>query len=86
MANELKTIQQMASMDRIRLSYHARVERMPERGAQYADIKSGLISATSAVWQPEHQSWKCDGGEDTDGDKITVCVVIEDNLVVVTLF
>jgi putative zinc finger/helix-turn-helix YgiT family protein len=43
------------------------------------------MTATHAAWQEEHQSWKVEG-EDTDGDPLTIAVVIEADLIVVTVF
>ena len=82
----LAEVKRLAGGNQIRLSYHAEFERMPLRGAIYADIKAGLVSANSATWQADRANWKVDGGVDTDGDEITIIVAIDGDVLVVTLF
>lgn len=59
---------------------------MRERGATPADVKRALLTASRATWQPDHQTWKVAGGTDRDGDDLTLAVVVEADVVVVTLF
>ncbi len=51
-----------------------------------ADIQEALATATSATFQPNHQTWRIDGGKDFDGDDLTIVVLFEDGVVVVTVF
>ena len=83
-ADVLKEIHRLVQGNRYEISAHA-AKRAIERGAGERDIVSALITATRATWQEQHQTWNVEG-EDTDGDPLTVAVVIEAYLVVVTLF
>ena len=57
---------------------------MHERGVREGDLRNALINAQSATSQKDDK-WKVEGS-DLDGDDLTVVVVLEDGLVVVTLF
>ncbi|MBI4704199.1 MAG: DUF4258 domain-containing protein [Deltaproteobacteria bacterium] len=67
----------------IRYGRHA-IERMDERGATRQDVQAALAGATECRAQPQGR-WKITGA-DRDGDELTVVVVIEDGVVVVTVF
>jgi hypothetical protein len=62
---------------------------MSERGsATYDDVRDAILSATS-IRKGDFkvvQRWVLDGGKDRDGDMLTVCVEILDDLVVITVF
>jgi len=45
-----------------------------------------LLSATSASWQHDRETWRVDGGVDGDGDDLTVIVDLEADVIVVTIF
>lgn len=64
---------------------HAR-QRMRQRGANERDVENGLLTATTCAWQDDHQTWHCEGGVDCDGDDIEVSVVIDADVVVVTVY
>jgi hypothetical protein len=73
----LHEIKRLAGLGRIRLSWHAQVERMPERGVALADIQSALVTATAANWQADHGTFKVTGGVDTDSDELAVCCTVD---------
>lgn len=82
-AEALARIRGYAGANRIEYSSHAR-QRMRERGASREDVRSALVTARDCSSQPDER-WTV-VGEDTLGDELTVVVVIEDGVVVVTLF
>ena len=82
-AEALRDIRGYAAAGRYVVSWHAR-ERMRERGATQADVRSALVDAQSCS-QQKNGSWRVEGS-DLDGDELTLVVAIEDGLVVVTLF
>lgn len=49
-------------------------------------MKRALLTATEATKQDDRDNWRVGGGVDTDDDELTVIVVIEADVVVVTLF
>lgn len=57
---------------------------MLERGVREGDLRNALVHARSCSAQPDDR-WKVEGS-DLDGDDLTVVVVIDDGLLVVTLF
>jgi len=57
---------------------------MHERGVREGDLRNALVDARSCAPQKDG-TWKVEGC-DLDGDDLTVVVVIDDGLVVVTLF
>ena len=57
---------------------------MQERGVREGDLRNALVRARSCSPRKE-DTWRVEGS-DLDGDDLTVVVVIEDGLVVVTLF
>ncbi len=80
----LAEIQRLASLNRIVYTGHA-LTRMDDRGASRADVRSALITATSARRQ-ERGTWRVEGGRDLDGDDLTAVVDIEADVIVVTVF
>jgi hypothetical protein len=58
---------------------------MGERGAARGDVKNALVTGTTCV--PEgHAKWRVSGGDDLESEPLTVVVVLEDGVLVVTLF
>lgn len=57
---------------------------MRKRGAVFADVRHALATATSCRVEPPDR-WRVDG-RDCEGDVLTVIVVLEDGVVVVTVF
>ena len=82
-ATILDTIRGLALANRIIMTGHAEL-RMRQRNVFPGDVRSALVRSKSARAQKDG-SWRVDG-PDMDGDDLTVVVVIEDGLVVVTLF
>ena len=82
-AEALQDIRGFAAAGRIRIEPHAR-QRMKERGARFSDVEHALVNAARCALQ-ENGRWRVDG-RDLDGDDITLVVVIEAGVVVVTLF
>jgi hypothetical protein len=66
------------------VSTHAR-ERQGERTVHFADIREALRTATLARLQ-DNERWRLDGGQDLDGDDLTLIVVFEQGVIVVTVF
>lgn len=81
----LEQIRRLAVQDRIAITRHADA-RMRERNATRADVANALISASVARWQPDQSTYRVEGGVDLAGDELTVAVVIQDDLIVVTVF
>lgn len=79
----LKHVRGYAAAGRYFVSSHAR-QRMHERGVREGDLRNALVNARSCAPQKDGK-WKVEGS-DLDGDDLTVVVIIEDGLVVVTLF
>lgn len=67
------------------VTLHAR-QRQGARAVQLVDIAAALSSARQATYQPDRQTWRIDGGQDLDGDDLTVIVAFEAGVVVVTVF
>ena len=80
----LSEIQRLARLNRIVYTGHA-ILRMDDRGASRDDVRSALITATSARLQ-ERGTWRVDGGRDLEGDDLTAIVDLEADVIVVTLF
>lgn len=57
---------------------------MMERNVRHGDLRNALVEAQSCVARRD-DSWRV-SGPDLDGDDLTVVLVIEDGLVVVTVF
>jgi hypothetical protein len=79
----LQTIRGLASAGRIVVSGHA-WQRMAERRVRLADLRAALVGATSCRAEPSER-WRVQG-PDLDGDDVTVMVVLEGDVVVVTVF
>jgi hypothetical protein len=79
----LETIRRAATASRIRYEYHAR-QRMRERGVSREDVRNALIE-TRTCQTSKGDRWKVTG-PDLDEDELTVVLVIEGDLVVITVF
>lgn len=84
-ARALAEIKRLASLGRVDYPAHA-LERMDERGVERDDVIRALLTASRARWQSNHGTWCVEGGIDRAGDDLTVIVVIEADLVVITVF
>ena len=84
-AKALGEIKRLTKLDRVIFRMHAR-ERMATRGAVAGDVLNALLSATTASWQHDHETWRVGGGVDRDGDDLTVIVDLEADVIVVTIF
>jgi hypothetical protein len=80
----LDLVRGYAAANRIRLTRHARA-RMEERCATHEDVKQALMSATGCQPEPD-EHWLVTGGRDRDETPLALVVVIEDGIIVVTLF
>ena len=79
----LEDIRGYAAARRIRVLSHGR-KRMSERGVTYADLRYGLMNATTCE-QVENGRWKVDS-IDRSGDQLTAIILFLDGLLVVTVF
>lgn len=79
----LQDVRGYASAGRVVVTSHAR-QRMQERGARMADVQAALAGATRCEPAKENR-WKVTG-PDLDGDELSAIVVVEDGVVVITLF
>ncbi len=82
-AEALEAIRGLARAGRIEVVGHA-MERMRQRRVQFGDLRSALENARGAIAVAEER-WKVNG-PDLDGDELTVVVVVEDGLIVVTVY
>lgn len=83
-AKVLAEIHRLASLNRIVYTGHA-LARMDLRGANRKDVRSALITATSARRQ-DRGTWRVEGGRDLDGEDLTTIVDVEADIIIVTLF
>lgn len=79
----LADIRGLAAASRLRITRHAWA-RMTERGVQYDDVRHCLSGATSCA-EAEHDRWTVQGA-DCVGEPLAVVVVLEAEVVVVTVF
>jgi hypothetical protein len=80
----LRDIRGYAAANRLRYTAHA-LARMRERGASRGDVKNALATATVCTAEADTR-WCISGGQDLDGEALTVVVVLDDGVLVVTLF
>jgi Domain of unknown function (DUF4258) len=78
----LRDVRGYAAANRIFYSPHAR-ERVQERCGSVEHVRHALTNATQCA--ANGARWKATG-PDLDGDELTVVVVIEDGVIVVTVF
>lgn len=83
-AEALADIRGYAAAHRIRLTGHASL-RMQQRGADFGDVRSALLTATTCAVQA-NGAWRVEGGVDRDGDELTVIAALEAGVVVITVF
>ncbi len=83
-AEALAAIHRLAAAGRFFLVPHAR-QRAAQRGITATDIRHALETALSASWQPDRATWKVESA-DLDGEALTLAVVIEASVIVVTVF
>jgi hypothetical protein len=83
-AEALAEIRGLALAGRVRPTPHA-LARMRERQVGYGQLRQALSVAMSCSWQAARENWKVEAA-DLDGDELTIVVVLEDGVVVVTLF
>lgn len=81
-AEALAAVRRHATSGRIVISQHALV-RMRQRNVSFRDVRRALSAAHTC--QPEADKWKVTG-PDTDGDGLTCVVMIEDDVLVITVF
>jgi hypothetical protein len=84
--NALKDCQGYAAAGRMRLSWHVESESMPDRGATIDDVKEAIRTSTNCKWQPDKNTWRLEGGMDLDDETMTVIAVLDDGVLVVTIF
>jgi hypothetical protein len=82
-AEALALLKGLAGAGRYRVIGHAR-KRMGERGVTFRDLRHSLVNAASCTAQ-ENDRWRV-ATADLDGDALTVVVVFEDDVVVITLY
>ncbi|MBI3202608.1 MAG: DUF4258 domain-containing protein [Myxococcales bacterium] len=82
-AEALRTIRGLARAARYVISEHA-AKRMNQRNVRPVDIRCALAGATACAALPDDR-WKTTG-PDLDGDALSCVVVIEGDVVVITVF
>src|SRR5688572_12583484 len=83
-AEALDRVKGLTSANRWRIEPRHGIPRMRQRGASFEDVRHGLISAVDCHFQ-DNGRWKLET-EDLDGDEMFLVVVVEDDVLVVTLF
>ena len=61
------------------------LDQMNRRNVTRGDVRSALGNATVATFQPENGRWKITG-TDRSGDLLSLAVVLENGIVVITVF
>lgn len=61
------------------------LDQMSRRNVTRGDVRSALGSATVATFQADNGRWRITG-TDRDGDSLSLAVVFENGIVVVTVF
>lgn len=79
----LADIRGYAAANRIILTVHAR-QRMVERRTRYQELRSILARAATCSALP-NERWRVHG-VDADGDALDIIVVVQDGLIIITLF
>ncbi len=80
----LAQIRGLARAGRVRFTWHA-VDEAKQAGASELDVMNALCKAASCRHQPSNDRWKVKGPDLMD-DELVVIVVIQDELVVVTVW
>lgn len=81
---EARKLLALIAQGRFLLSAHA-LERHQARAISEADIRRCARTARTAQWQEAHESWRIEG-TDTDGARLVVAAVLEDEALIVTVF
>ena len=81
----LDAVHEAGKTGRFDVSTHAK-EEAAECSATRYDIQEALRTATTAIHQAGRDRWRIEGGKDLDGDDLTVVVVFEGDVVVITVF
>lgn len=84
-AAALALAKECAAAGMVRFVGHA-LQRMNERGATARDVIHALETATRARPSDKPGRWRLQGGEDLDGEDLTVVVAFDGEVVVITLF
>ena len=79
----LADVRGYAAAGRISLTTHARA-RMVQRNVKPGDVRSALVSAVACKGQAD-RTWKV-AGPDMDGDHLDLVAVLDDGILVVTVF
>ena len=79
----LRDIRELTVAGRVRVTSHGRL-RMSQRGVTYADLRHGLINANDCE-AGESGRWRV-WTTDMCGDSLTVILVIQDGILIVTVF
>jgi Domain of unknown function (DUF4258) len=82
-AKAILDIRGFASVNRIRITRHAE-QRMDERGVEIPDVRHALITAAACTAEAGDR-WRVRSA-DREGVSLTLIVVLEDGVIVVTLF
>lgn len=61
------------------------LDQMNSRNVSRGDVRSALGNATAATFQPDNGRWKI-VGMDRSGDSLSLAVVLENGIVVITVF
>ena len=80
----LEAVRGYAAANRVRLTRHA-LARMEERCVTSGDVRAALMSATSCQLEPDAR-WLVGGGRDLGEAPLALVVVIQDGVIVVTVF
>ncbi len=75
----LSAVTRAARLNQFYVSEHA----FDSHNATFFDIKCAFATATRAVYQPETDRWRIEGGRDDDSAELTVVVKFEGNLIIV---
>ena len=80
----LREVRRYATLGRVTMSRHAQ-QRARERGATFPDVREALMNAVRCVPGDEDGRWNATG-PDLDDDPLTVVLVFEAGVLVVTVF
>jgi hypothetical protein len=61
------------------------LDQMNHRNVSRGDVRSALGNAAAATFQPDNGRWKI-SGKDRLGDSLSLAVVFENGIVVITVF
>lgn len=61
------------------------LDQMEHRNVTRGDVRSALGSATTATFQPDKGRWRITG-TDRSGDSLSLAVVFENGIVIITVF